>query len=237
MEQDSDKPRSWFKVAVDRVRHPRRRSRPPDAGASTPLPQSFDGTSKIPTHEGQIGSATETAAGKIASPDPPSWPPSTGRQGTDDIEASAFSPISDTWNDAYEDLKNDELTSHLMERYEQEVAKKARTRTVPGDKLGRLKLMETIAKEKEEELEAGTWKVKFANNQWAVRDIMVPLVGIIQWSKEYVGAAVESSGSLPASAAWAGICLLLPVSHNPSPAHSWFADLVSLPPTVYPEPV
>lgn len=72
--------------------------------------------------------------------------------------------------------------------------------------------MQELARAKADEVEKGTWKVKFAKRELAVRDLMVSAVGIIGWTKEYIDKAVGSSGALPASIAWAGICILLPVS-------------------------
>lgn len=121
-------------------------------------------------------------------------------------------PISELWNNAFDELEKDKATAHLITRYERELAKYMTAKGVQNEEPHRLAQMEVIARIKLAELEEGTWKVNFAHRQFAVRDLMVPVLGIIEWCKEYVGKAVESSGSLPASVAWAGVCVLLPVS-------------------------
>lgn len=57
--------------------------------------------------------------------------------------------------------------------------------------------------------EAKVWKGNFLGHELAVKDMVRPVIGIVEWAKDYVGSAVESSAV--GSAAWAGICLLLPV--------------------------
>jgi len=120
--------------------------------------------------------------------------------------------MSELWNEAYEELKLDDATSHLVQQYEAEIAKQIADHAISTVETTRLQQMEVLAQAKAEEVERGTWKIKFASHQFAVRDIVGPAIGIIEWSKEYIGQAVESSGSAPASIAWAGVCLLLPVS-------------------------
>lgn len=57
--------------------------------------------------------------------------------------------------------------------------------------------------------EAKRWKLKFLGHELAVKSMIKPVVGIIEWAKDYVGTALEPSAV--GSAAWAGVCLLLPV--------------------------
>ena len=54
------------------------------------------------------------------------------------------------------------------------------------------------------------WTVLLGNDSVAIRDMAEPVVGIIEWAQDYVSNALSSSpyGSI----AWAGVCLLLPVS-------------------------
>jgi hypothetical protein len=57
--------------------------------------------------------------------------------------------------------------------------------------------------------EAKKWKLNFLGHELAVKSMIKPVVGIVEWAKDYVGSALEPSAV--GSAAWAGICLLLPV--------------------------
>lgn len=44
--------------------------------------------------------------------------------------------------------------------------------------------------------------------------VVEPVIGVVEWAKDYVGSALEPSP--PASIAWAGVCLLLPVGSTSS---------------------
>jgi hypothetical protein len=57
--------------------------------------------------------------------------------------------------------------------------------------------------------EARRWKLNFLGHELAVKNLVKPVAGIIESAKDYVGVALESSAI--GSAAWAGVCLLLPV--------------------------
>jgi hypothetical protein len=67
--------------------------------------------------------------------------------------------------------------------------------------------MKILLDKKIEEVENGTWKLRFKNHELRVKDLVGPVVSIIQWAKDFVGTAPEAS--LYASIAWAGVCLLL----------------------------
>lgn len=58
--------------------------------------------------------------------------------------------------------------------------------------------------------EANKWKLNFIGHELVVKSVVRPVVGIIEYAKGYIGEALESSAI--GSAAWAGVCLLLPVS-------------------------
>ena len=70
--------------------------------------------------------------------------------------------------------------------------------------------MRVLLDKKIKEVEDESWKLKFNNHELAVKDLVVPVVGVIQWAKEFVGTALEPSPY--ASLAWSSVCLLLPVS-------------------------
>lgn len=81
----------------------------------------------------------------------------------------------------------------------------------PGlGKHDRAQAMKILLENKVEELESGQWKIGFQNNQFAVKDLIEPVVGVVSWAKEYIGKAAQDSPY--SSVAWAGVCLLLPVS-------------------------
>ncbi|KAF8855912.1 hypothetical protein BDZ45DRAFT_692165 [Acephala macrosclerotiorum] len=59
-----------------------------------------------------------------------------------------------------------------------------------------------------------TWKLKFKGHELVVEDLIEPAVGVVEWAKDYVGTALETSPT--GSIVWAGVCLLLPLVLNPS---------------------
>ena len=122
----------------------------------------------------------------------------------------ALSSISELWDEAYEQLGQDENTSELITDYEKVLSEAIGTDVVATQRGQRRQQMETLVKIKMKELEDGTWKVGFLGHKFALKDFVEPVISVVEWSKEYIGGAVESSP--PASIAWAGVCLLLPVS-------------------------
>jgi len=84
--------------------------------------------------------------------------------------------------------------------------------------------MKTIITNKTKELESNQWKLKFKDHEFLVKDLVEPVVGIVEWAKDYVGTALTASP--PASLAWGGVCLLLPLILNPS--HQTAARLQAL---------
>jgi hypothetical protein len=69
--------------------------------------------------------------------------------------------------------------------------------------------MKALLDQKIKEVEDGTWKIKFKDHEFVIKDLVEPVIGVVEWAKEYIGSALEPSP--PASIAWAGVCLLLPV--------------------------
>ena len=70
--------------------------------------------------------------------------------------------------------------------------------------------MKILLNRRIEEIAAGEWKLKDKDNELPVKDLVEPVIGVLEWAKDFVGSALESSPS--GSLAWAGVCLLLPLS-------------------------
>lgn len=124
-----------------------------------------------------------------------------------------MAPISELWNEAYEELRKKE--KHLIEEYEKALlgsisATFASTLIVTGSRLGRRKLMQAVIKEKQEEIEEKTIKFPILGRKVTLKDMAAPAVSVIKWADKYISAAVSANPM--ASAAWAGVSLLLPVS-------------------------
>ena len=123
-------------------------------------------------------------------------------------------PIAELWNQAYEQLRKGE--PKLVEKYEKEISLHVSSMvgtTVAISGLGKVRRreqMEVLVKQKLKEDEDGKWRIPLGKDRIAIRELAEHVVSIVDWGKEFVGGALESSpyGSI----AWAGVCLLLPVS-------------------------
>lgn len=70
--------------------------------------------------------------------------------------------------------------------------------------------MEVLVKQKLEEDQNEKWRITLGDDRIANHDLAAYVVSIVDWGKKFARGALESSpyGSI----AWAGVCLLLPVS-------------------------
>jgi N-terminal domain of NWD NACHT-NTPase len=169
----------------------------------------------LSTH--QDGNDQTAASGAEADPEPRSVPnlqPETDVSGAS--ETKALPPISDLWDAAYDELAKGESTSQLIADLQDILTKDLKVHKVATTRVLRRDQMQTFVKKRTEEIESGTWKLKFKGHEFAVKDLVIPVVSIVEWGKENIGSAVEASP--PASIAWAGVCLLLPVCRTTSNA-------------------
>ena len=113
-------------------------------------------------------------------------------------------PIRELWNVAYEKLR--EENKELLQRYEAELQRAHEVDSA----LSRQQQMDAILKQKIEEVERDSWKLKFANSEVPVKNLAEPVLGVISLANDYITGAV--SGNPYASMAWSGVSLLLPVS-------------------------
>lgn len=126
----------------------------------------------------------------------------------------AAAPIAELWNQAYEELREKE--PKLIKKYEEEISLQISTMVgatvaISGvGKVRRREQMEVLVKQKLKDDEDGKWRIRLGDDRIAIRDLAGYVVSIVDWGKDFVGAALESSpyGSI----AWTGVCLLLPVS-------------------------
>ena len=120
---------------------------------------------------------------------------------------STEAPIAELWNEAWDELRKN---TALFEEYETRLAACSSPVGLLGvGKTERARVMKVLLEKKIAELENGQWKVGFQNNQFAVKDLIESVVGVVDWAKEYIGKAAQASPY--SSVAWAGVCLLLPV--------------------------
>lgn len=118
--------------------------------------------------------------------------------------------IRELWNVAYEKLREED--GALIKNYESKLQ---------GDIIAGLGLtigsnaslrdrMQTILKHKMEEINQHTWKLRFSSSEIEVRDLVHPVLEVVNFVNEYITGAVSANPF--ASIAWTGISILLPVS-------------------------
>ena len=128
-------------------------------------------------------------------------------------------PIVELWDEAYEELSKKDKSlvadyeAQLSESLVGAVALAGQTSEIAFsglEKIQRCQQMKVLLDQKIKEISEGKWKLKFKDHELAVKDLVEPVVGVIDWAKDFVGTALKLSpyGSI----AWAGVCVLLPVS-------------------------
>lgn len=128
--------------------------------------------------------------------------------------AVPITPIVELWNQAYEELRENE--PKLIEKYEERISyqvsgRVGKTTAVSGlRKVRRREQMEVIVKQKLKGIEDGDWRIPLADDLIAIRDLCGYVASIVDWRNEFVDTVSEFSPY--DSIAWAGVCLLLPVS-------------------------
>ena len=130
------------------------------------------------------------------------------------VDIKNVTPIAELWNQAYEELRDKERK--LINNYEKEINSSLSIlvgQTVmlsDVDKVSRRLQMEELVRRKLADDENGKWAIPLGDDRIAIRDLAGSVASIIDWGQSFVGEALQFSpyGSL----AWAGVCLLLPVS-------------------------
>ena len=125
-------------------------------------------------------------------------------------------PISELWNHAYDGLRSESTNQNLIEKYEAILQTTLATVAVPAGKsktpvtMGRQDDMLRVLNQKLDEIKNSNWKLKFHDREVYAKDLMDPVVSVIDLANEYVSDALSANPY--ASIAWAGVGLILPVS-------------------------
>lgn len=201
--------KSWLKNTIHRASL----ERPSASGLNAALPTEKDGgDGLLASGNPEASSGARYGPSKAQASHSPTPPNDIALARTArDFEAV---PIAELWNHAYELLR--EKDPKLIQKYETEISLHVSTMvgsTVAMSGLGKVRRqeqMEALIKQKIKEDEDGKWRIPLGDDRIAIRDLAGNVVSIVDWGKEFVGDALESSpyGSI----AWAGVCLLLPVS-------------------------
>ena len=132
-----------------------------------------------------------------------------------DVKKSTSRPIVELWDEAYDEMakKDKSLVADYETQLSKSLAGAGASSAVVSSRLGkkqRCEQMQILLAKKIKEIDEGEWKLKFKDHELAVKDLVEPVVGVIDWAKDFIGTSLESSpyGSI----AWAGVCVLLPVS-------------------------
>ncbi|ROV91219.1 hypothetical protein VMCG_09361 [Cytospora schulzeri] len=141
-------------------------------------------------------------------------PPEERIKGPSSTPKASHTPIHELWNLAYEKLRDEE--QDLVEDYEAKLCGDlgAGLASTLGSKVGMRDRMDTILRRKMDDINENTWRLKFGSSEFQVKELVKPVLGVVNWANEYITKAV--SGSPYASLAWEGISLLLPLFLNPS---------------------
>ncbi len=151
---------------------------------------------------------------KLDGPEKPTSPPIRQPPAPEEIISR---PIVELWDEAYDALHQQKKA--LISQFDALLSGSLAGAIAGGQttaaaysglgKVQRSQLIKHLLDKKIKEVDDGAWKLKFKDHELLVKDLVVPVVGVVQWAKDYVGAALDSSPYT--SIAWAGVCLLLPV--------------------------
>jgi hypothetical protein len=206
----------WKNLFGLRSKNPSKASQSPSSRSSSRVTES--NYTPAPT---EIGSTVATATQAVDAEH------STGKAVSRSTDAMVNVPISELWNEAWDELqiKGPALFKEYEEHVDKAVSRSPKSHSIMAamtathssatafsglGKLQRAQIMKALLEERIEELKSEQWKIKFGENQFAVRGMVGPVVGFIDWAKDFIGTAADASPY--SSIAWAGVSLLLPVS-------------------------
>jgi hypothetical protein len=131
--------------------------------------------------------------------------------------APAAEPLSpDLWDRAFKALQKDKDNAKLLKSYEEILRKNTgESNTTALATVGssvRQQQMSLVVKKKLEEMDKAKWKFHVGGKEIVVRQQIDRLVKGVLFAKDFVSAGVSLSSDPHAGLAWAGVCMLLPVS-------------------------
>lgn len=137
----------------------------------------------------------------------------SARQLGPDVPAEA-----NLWDEAWEKVKEGEYGKYVA-RYERIIlrdkypGKGAHKDTLqPLASADRARGMQAVLDEQAEKLRHARWGFLMSGRKIEVADMVEKIVDGVLYVKDFVGKVIKESGEPHAALAWAGVCLLLPVS-------------------------
>ena len=153
-------------------------------------------------------SATRASSARIQSSLAPSvdTSDSTGKSRAD-LEPS---PPRDLWDEAYEALRT--ANSKLTEQYEESIMRvdQGGTHLAPIGSISRQEQLSVVIARRLDYIEKDQYGVTVAGRKVVLQEQMDKFIQIVMFAKDFVSSTVSAEPH--AALAWAGICVLLPVS-------------------------
>lgn len=167
----------------------------------------------VPTTEVRVGSQTNCAATR-ESPTATSSSLAAGAQPNTLADDSAATlelvPSRDLWDEAYEAFRR--ANSQLAEQYEESVMRidQEDTRLAPVGSLARQAQLSAIITKRLDSIEKDQYGFTVAGRRVELHEQSDKIVRIVMFAKDFVSSAINTEPH--AALAWAGVCVLLPVS-------------------------
>jgi hypothetical protein len=120
-------------------------------------------------------------------------------------------PNNDLWETAWKLVKEGDLKQYA-ETYDKILLATSATSTSRALQPDRPKLLLELVDKRAKTLKKGRWGFVISGRKFGVGDIIDKIVTGILYAENLIGQAVRAAGEPHAALAWAGVCLLLPVS-------------------------
>ena len=157
----------------------------------------------------------------LASPQPSKQHPSgasTSLATSTSVKANSHDPLGnsafvhrDLWDEAYKVLRNDKQKSALLDRYERVLSTGEASKPLgPIGTRSREAQLAMVIDTRLEEVKTATLKYNVGGREIVVDEVVHGIVQKIITAKDFISTAVSSEPH--AALAWAGVCIILPVS-------------------------
>jgi hypothetical protein len=121
--------------------------------------------------------------------------------------------VDDLWDRAYIMLREGKDTAKLMESYDKILRLRNEKSTVGSSE--REERMAMLVHEKVDEMDKDQWKFNIGDKEIVVGEQVDRIVKCVLFAKDFVSQTISADPH--AALAWAGVCILLPVSY-PKPS-------------------
>lgn len=132
-------------------------------------------------------------------------------------------PLRDLWDEAYEALRG--THSKLVEQYEESVMRinQDNTHLAPNGSLARQEQLSAFITKRLDSIEKDQTGFTMAGRKVVLHERFDKFIRIVMFAKDFVSSAVN--GEPHAALAWAGVCVLLPVSIEKFPGLLFISEI------------